>query len=76
MSTRVARRLYRSAILCHYQTRIQPLMDQLTISNLRRPTSAALEASLEVDLAEPSCYPEGFDSPLGPGEGDFDACLG
>ncbi len=50
--TAEAVRLYRSAILRHYQTRIQPLVDQLTISNLRRPISAALEASIVADIGE------------------------
>ncbi|MFK7897848.1 MAG: phosphoenolpyruvate carboxylase [Myxococcota bacterium] len=48
--TAEAVRLYRSSILNHYKTRIQPLVDQLTISNLRRPTSTALEASIKADL--------------------------
>ena len=49
--TKEALRSYRVAILEHYLGRIQPLIERLTISDRRIPTSAALEASIERDLA-------------------------
>jgi len=48
--TRQALRAYRIAILEHYLGRIQPLIERLTLSDRRAPTSAALEASIERDL--------------------------
>ncbi|MFO0689381.1 MAG: phosphoenolpyruvate carboxylase [Myxococcota bacterium] len=42
---------YREAILVHYRSRIQPLIEKLMLSDQRRPVSAALEASIERDLA-------------------------
>ncbi len=43
---------YREAILVHYRSRIQPLIERLMLSDQRRPVSAALEASIERDLRE------------------------
>jgi len=41
---------YREAILVHYRSRIQPLIEKLMLSDQRRPASAALEASIARDL--------------------------
>jgi phosphoenolpyruvate carboxylase len=49
--TRDAHRSYREAILEHYRDRIQPLIERLTISDRRIPTSEALDASIERDFA-------------------------
>ena len=49
--TRDALRSYREAILEHYRDRIQQLIERLTISDRRVPTSRALEASIERDFA-------------------------
>jgi len=50
-TTALAVRCYREAILGHYRSRIQPLIEQLTVSDQRRPVSDALERSIERDLA-------------------------
>ena len=50
--TAEALRRYRAAILEHYRDALQPVIEQLTISNLRQPVSEALEASIERDLSE------------------------
>jgi len=50
--TAEALRRYRAAILTHYRDALQPVIEQLTISNRRQPISASLEASIERDLAE------------------------
>ncbi|MEZ4332019.1 MAG: phosphoenolpyruvate carboxylase [Myxococcota bacterium] len=43
---------YREAILLHYRARVQPLIEQLMLSDQRRPVSQALEASIARDRAE------------------------
>lgn len=48
--TRQALATYRRAILEHYRDQIQPLIERLTISNRRLPTSPALDASIQRDL--------------------------
>ncbi len=48
--TAEARRLYRAAILEHYHQALDPLIAVLTISDRRRPVSAALDASIDRDL--------------------------
>jgi phosphoenolpyruvate carboxylase len=48
--TREALATYRRAILEHYRDQIQPLIERLTISNRRLPTSPALDASIQRDL--------------------------
>lgn len=48
--TEEARRQYREAILVHYREAIDPLLDRLTVSDRRRPASAALERSIKRDL--------------------------
>jgi phosphoenolpyruvate carboxylase len=50
--TREALRAYREAILKHYLSRIQPLIERFTISDRRTKTSPALEESIQLDLAE------------------------
>lgn len=50
--TALAVERYREAILVHYRSRIQPLIERLTLSDQRRAVSAALEASIERDLVE------------------------
>jgi phosphoenolpyruvate carboxylase len=49
--TREALRSYREAILEHYRDRIQILIERLTISDRRIPTSETLDASIERDFA-------------------------
>jgi phosphoenolpyruvate carboxylase len=48
--TKQALQAYRVAILEHYLSRIQPLIERLTLSDRRIPTSPALEASIERDI--------------------------
>lgn len=48
--TKEAIRCYRIAILEHYSIRIESLVERLTISDRRIPTSPALEASIAHDL--------------------------
>ena len=50
--TEEARRQYRAAILDHYREALEPLIDRLTISDRRHPTTAALEKSIKRDLRE------------------------
>lgn len=50
--TREALRSYREAILEHYLSRIQPLIERFTISSRRIETSPALEESIRSDLKE------------------------
>lgn len=56
--TAEAFREYRGAILEHYRRKLDPLVNQLTISNQRVSVSPALEASLERDLGELSVLRE------------------
>jgi len=51
-TTAVAVQQYREAILRHYRSRIQPLIEQLMLSVQRRAVSQALEDSIARDLAE------------------------
>ena len=48
--TEEARRQYRAAILEHYREALDPLIDQLTVSDRRKPVSRALERSIKRDL--------------------------
>ena len=48
--TALAVEQYREAILVHYRSRIQPLIERLMLSDQRRPVSAELEASIDADL--------------------------
>ncbi|MEM9174469.1 MAG: phosphoenolpyruvate carboxylase [Myxococcota bacterium] len=48
--TEEANRRYRAAILAHYREALEPLIDRLTISDRRRPTTTALERSIKRDL--------------------------
>jgi phosphoenolpyruvate carboxylase len=50
--TALAVRHYREAILDHYRSRIQPLIERLMLSDQRRPVSDALEASIRQDLRD------------------------
>ncbi len=50
--TALAVKQYREAILLHYRSRIQPLVERLMVSDRRRPVSEALEASIRTDLRE------------------------
>lgn len=50
--TALAVRQYRQAILEHYRSRIQPLIERLTLSDQRRPVSEALEDSIRRDLRD------------------------
>ncbi len=45
-----ARRRYRAAILEHYRESLTPLIEQLTVSDRRKPVSEALEKSIRRDL--------------------------
>lgn len=45
-----ARRMYRAAILEHYREALDPLLEQLTVSDRRKPVSAELERSIALDL--------------------------
>jgi len=51
-TTALAVKQYREAILVHYRSRIQPLIERLMLSDQRRPVSTALLASIERDLRE------------------------
>lgn len=48
--TAQALREYRAGILAHYRDQLDPLIEQLTISNRRVETTRELEASIEADL--------------------------
>ena len=50
--TAEARLQYRAAILQHYRHALDPLIEQLTISDLRKPISKALSASIDRDYEE------------------------
>jgi phosphoenolpyruvate carboxylase len=50
--TEQAVRQYREAILIHYRSRMQPLIERLMLSSQRRGVSRALEESIERDLRE------------------------
>ena len=45
--TKEARLQYRAAILQHYREALDPLIDQLTVSDLRKPIVKALASSIE-----------------------------
>ena len=51
-TTESARRAYRAAILEHYISKIQPLIERFTLSTERGPVSAELEVSIARDLEE------------------------